>query len=60
MQLKTILNAVQKHKCFVYGEVRWSKNKTTREIEFEIQPQKNSKPICSGCHKNGQPSGLPR
>ncbi len=27
------------------------KNGITREIEFDVQPQKNSKPICSGCHK---------
>ena len=51
MQLKTILNAVEKHKSFVYSEARWSKNKTTREIEFDVQPRKNSRPICSGCNK---------
>jgi len=52
MQLKTILNAVEKNKSFVYGEARWSKNRTTREIEFDVQLRKNSKPICSGCHKH--------
>ena len=51
MQLKTILNAVEKHKSFVYGEARWSKNKKAREIEFDVQPRKNSRPICSGCNK---------
>lgn len=51
MQLKTILNAVEKHKGFVYCEARWSRNKKVREIEFDVQPRKNSRPICSGCNK---------
>ncbi len=51
MQLKTILNAVEKHKLFVFGEARWSKNKKAREIEFDVQPRKNSRPVCSGCNK---------
>lgn len=51
MQLKTILNAVEKHKGFVYSDARWSRNKKLREIEFDVQPRKNSKPICSGCNR---------
>lgn len=51
MQVKTVLKAVEKHKSFVYGEARWSKNKTARAIEFDVQARKNSKPICSGCHR---------
>ncbi len=51
MQLKTILNAVEKHKSFVYGEARWCKNKTIREIEFDVEPRKESRPICSGCNR---------
>jgi len=51
MQLKTILNAVEKHKGFVYSDARWSRNRKLREIEFEVQPRKNSKPICSGCNR---------
>lgn len=51
MQLKTILNSVEKYKSFVYSDARWSKGKTGCEIEFEVQPRKNSKAICSGCGK---------
>lgn len=49
MLLKTILNTVEKHKSFVYSDARWSKRMPGREIEFDVQPRKNSKPICSGC-----------
>ena len=51
MQLKTILNAIEKHKGFVCGEARWSKNGKVREIEFNVQPRKRSKPVCSGCNR---------
>jgi transposase len=49
MQLKTVLNSIEKHKSFVYGEARWSKDSTTVAIEFEVQARRNSKPVCSGC-----------
>ena len=48
MQLKTILNHVEKQKGFKYCEARWSKK---REIEFVLLPRKGSKPICSVCGK---------
>jgi transposase len=51
MQLKTILNSIEKHKSFVYGEARWSASKTLKEIEIPVKPRRNSKPICSGCGK---------
>jgi transposase len=51
MQLKTILNSIEKHKSFVYGEARWSASKTRKEIEIPIKPRRNSKPVCSGCGK---------
>ena len=35
----------------VYSDARWSKGKTGSEIEFVVQPRKNSKPICAGCGK---------
>ena len=49
MQLKTILNAIEKHKSFVYGDARWRHVGLRREIEIAIEPRKNSQPICSGC-----------
>ena len=49
MQLKTILNRVQKFKSFVYRKVRWIEDAKEPMIEVEIQPRKNSRPICSKC-----------
>ncbi len=47
MQLKSILNRVEKIPGFVFGQCRWSKN--GKEIEVEIRPRKNSWALCSGC-----------
>lgn len=48
MQLKTILNRVERHKSFVYGEPRWA-NETHSTIEVPIEPRANGRPVCSGC-----------
>jgi transposase len=53
MQLKTILNFVQRHKSFVYGEVRWGDPATKSSIEVDVSPRANSRPICSGCNQAG-------
>lgn len=53
MQLKTILNHVERHKSFVYQEARWADVQTKTEIEIPIEPRANSRAICSGC---GQPA----
>jgi transposase len=49
MQIKTILNRVQKFKSFVYGTVRWVEGTAVPTLEVEIQPRANSQPICSIC-----------
>ena len=49
MQIKTILNRVQKFKSFVYGQVTWVENAQVPTLEVEIKPRLNSKPVCSGC-----------
>jgi transposase len=49
MQLKTILNHVQRHKSFVYQEARWADAQTKTEIEMPIQPRTNGRAVCSGC-----------
>ena len=49
MQLKTILNRVQKFKSFVYGDIHWIENGSEPTIEAELLPRKNSRPVCSGC-----------
>ena len=51
MQLKTILNSIEKYKSFVYQDAKWSPGKKGKEIEIPIQYRANSKPICSGCGK---------
>lgn len=49
MQLKTILNRVQKFKSFVYGTICWVEDAKEPTIEAELCPRANSRPICSGC-----------
>jgi len=49
MQLKTILNRVQKFKSFVYGKAQWSELNGTTAIIIEIVARANGQPICSGC-----------
>ncbi len=49
MQIKTILNRIQKFKSFVYGAVRWVEGASVPTLEVEIQPRLNSRPLCSGC-----------
>ena len=53
MQLKTILNRVQKFKCFVYGEVRWQDVDDDQVLVVEVWPRRNSRPICSSCSRRG-------
>lgn len=51
MHLKSILNRVERNKRFVYGQPQWSPDGT--EIEVNIEPRKNSRARCSGCHQAG-------
>jgi transposase len=55
MQLKTILNRVQKYKSFVYGKITWLDTDPIPELEVDIHPRANSQPICSvcGCRARG-------
>ncbi|WP_144056778.1 transposase family protein, partial [Rhodopirellula europaea] len=47
MQLKTILNRVERQKGFVYTRIRWSDD--NQAISISIKPHARSRPICSGC-----------
>jgi len=49
MQIKTILNRVQKFKSFVYGAVRWVEGGTGPTLEVELHPRSNSRGVCPGC-----------
>lgn len=50
MQLKTLLNHVQKHKGFVYAGVRLIGGVRARLI-VDIRPRKGSRAECSGCRR---------
>jgi len=50
MQLKTILNRVQKHSSFVYGTIRFIEAERLT-LEVEVQPRENGRARCSGCGK---------
>jgi transposase len=52
MQLKTILNQVQKHASFVYTDARFVEGEP-RQLEMKIRPRQGSRAICSGCGKRG-------
>ena len=49
MQLKTILNRVQKFKSFVYGQIRWEQMNGQPVLLVEVFPRSNGRAICSGC-----------
>ena len=51
MQLKTILNRVQKFKSFVYGAVRWVEADAVPALEVDIHPRAGSRGRCSGCDR---------
>jgi transposase len=53
MQVKSILNRIQIHKGFVYGQVRLLEQSNRLAVEVEIRARKGSRPICSGCGKAG-------
>lgn len=49
MQLKTILNRVEKHPGFVYETPRLRKRGAKHRIEVPIRARRGSRPVCSGC-----------
>jgi len=49
MQLKTILNRIERHRSFVYGEVRLHERMGRAVLDIEMRPRANGRPTCSGC-----------
>jgi transposase len=49
LALKTILNAKENHRFFVYDDIRLVSMGTSHIIEVTISPRKNSKALCSKC-----------
>ena len=52
MQLKTILNRVQKHSSFVYADARFVESAAV-EFEIDIRSRVGSRATCSGCGRRG-------
>jgi len=54
MQLKTILNFVEKHRSFVYGAIELvDEPDEAPYLTVEVRPRKNGRPLCSGCERPG-------
>jgi transposase len=54
MQLKTLLNRVQKYKGFRYGACRFKEDALSpMVIEVEVEPEAQRRPVCSGCQQPG-------
>ena len=53
MQLKTILNRVQKFKSFVYKTVQWEEIAGRLSLIVEVVARTNGRPICSKCGRAG-------
>jgi transposase len=49
MQLKTILNLVEKHPGFVYESPRLRRRGGKHQIDVPIRARRRSRPVCSGC-----------
>lgn len=54
MQVKTILNRLEKHRSFVYEAVRLQEDEVGRlMMDVEIRPRSNSWALCSECGRPG-------
>jgi transposase len=53
MQLKTILNYVERHKSFVYGKITLQEGEAGACLEVDVEARSNGHPICSGCSCKG-------
>jgi transposase-like protein len=49
MQLKTILNQLEKQPGFVYTTVRLAQKLGKIVLEIGLRPRAHSRPLCSGC-----------
>jgi transposase len=56
MQLKTILNALERHASFVYSRIDWY-DSSKQSLAIWILPRKGSWPVCMMCGKRGSKYG---
>lgn len=54
MQLKSILNSVEKRKGFVYENIRWDKQYSVKTLLIQVRARSRSKGFCSGCGKKSR------
>ena len=57
MQLKSILNRLEKHKSFVYGSVTLDESGEEPRLLIRIKPRRGSRAVCSGCGKRSPGNG---
>ncbi|MGH2399630.1 MAG: ISL3 family transposase [bacterium] len=53
MQIKTILNRIQKQRGFVYGTIQLEEQIGGLALTIEIAPHRRNRPQCSGCGQRG-------
>src|SRR5438128_9573299 len=53
MQVKTILNRIQKHRGFVYRDVRLEDQLDGLALTVDLYPHARNRPRCSGCGQQG-------
>jgi len=53
MQIKTILNRIQRHPGFVYGAVQLDTRAGRLTLRIDIHPHARNRPRCSGCGRRG-------
>ncbi len=52
-ELKTLLNQIEKHRSFVYDEVRWVKGAARLTLAVLVRPRAHSRAHCPGCGRRG-------
>ena len=55
MQIKTVLNRIQKQRGFVYGPMRLREQGGTLRLEVEIYPHLRNGPRCASCGRTRVP-----
>ena len=53
MQIKTILNRIQKHRGFVYGTVQLEEQVSGLALTVDLVPHRRNRPRCAGCAQPG-------
>lgn len=54
MQLKSILNSVERHKGFIYEGVSWDSEASDKTLLVSVRPRLGTSGYCSGCGKQAR------